>query len=455
MLENDLLGGGLRTFPTLRGSHSCEVLVVGGGLTGLITACMAAEQGMKVMLVEAHRLGSGGSAGCMGTASADQLQAYRNAASVSTEAASSWARLSMNAVEQLSQLIARWRIACGLCSERSVHYAVTAAEAERLHSFLTLSRQLRLPVTETCDHGDCPVPVRYALEMPGQLQFDPARLFAGLTDTAVRLGVSVYEYSPVRALRRDLILTEEGSVAAQHVILTTGWPIGMQDASQLILLRQEAYLSLRLTGGMVCHAAYQHAGRRQLRLSPSAYGLEASCALGQTGTRTAQRQIESARSMVTAQLLDWSILRESVHPCVVSADGLPLIGPFRREDPRILTLTGLGRWGAAQSVLGAELLIRQIIGRPSGEAELFHPFGAYHRQSAKTARQGEARLRFAANSLRIRQPVCPHMGGRLRWNEERMLWECPCHGSAFTHRGECLTAPAMEDAVIPERHHRD
>jgi gamma-glutamylputrescine oxidase len=48
-------------YPSLEGSVECDVCVVGGGLAGLHTALNLAEQGRKVVLLEAHRIGWGAS----------------------------------------------------------------------------------------------------------------------------------------------------------------------------------------------------------------------------------------------------------------------------------------------------------------------------------------------------------------------------------------------------------
>src|SRR4051812_45617685 len=47
------------SFPRLRGEHDCDVLIIGGGLTGCATAQACAAAGMKPMLVEADRIGMG------------------------------------------------------------------------------------------------------------------------------------------------------------------------------------------------------------------------------------------------------------------------------------------------------------------------------------------------------------------------------------------------------------
>ena len=55
-------------YPVIRGRHSADAAVVGGGLTGLITARWLSRAGLRVTLVEAARLGSGASGYCAGVA---------------------------------------------------------------------------------------------------------------------------------------------------------------------------------------------------------------------------------------------------------------------------------------------------------------------------------------------------------------------------------------------------
>src|SRR5260221_12228455 len=47
--------------PTLAGSHSCDVCVVGGGIAGTSAALHLAERGFEVILLEAQQIGWGAS----------------------------------------------------------------------------------------------------------------------------------------------------------------------------------------------------------------------------------------------------------------------------------------------------------------------------------------------------------------------------------------------------------
>ncbi|KEX90676.1 hypothetical protein HA62_30145 [Pseudomonas putida] len=45
--------------PTLQGQHRVDVVIIGGGFTGVATAVELAEKGLKVAIVESHKIGWG------------------------------------------------------------------------------------------------------------------------------------------------------------------------------------------------------------------------------------------------------------------------------------------------------------------------------------------------------------------------------------------------------------
>src|SRR5687767_12378415 len=67
-------------FPRLRGELACDVVIVGGGLTGCATAYTCAMAGLKPVVIEAERIGQGSAGRSAGLLIADPGPLFRDVA---------------------------------------------------------------------------------------------------------------------------------------------------------------------------------------------------------------------------------------------------------------------------------------------------------------------------------------------------------------------------------------
>ena len=54
------------------------------------------------------------------------------------------------------------------------------------------------------------------------------------------------------------------------------------------------------------------------------------------------------------------------------------------------------------------------------------------------------------NKIYAVKPVCSHLGCELSWNNLENTWDCPCHGSRFTFKGESLYDSSIKNLEIYE-----
>lgn len=434
-------------YPALRGSRTADVVVIGGGLTGVNCAAMLAGSGAKVALLEARRLGQGASAACTGKLTCQHPQSLTLCArAVSEEAAAVYAQLLREAVEGVRRLVERFALPCDLRENRLLVYAEQAADARAVDRLHALEARLSLPVSLSPGADGLPFPAARSAALPGQALLSPLRYLLALAEAAVEMGCEVYETTAVRAIDGGQVFTAGGTVQADSIILATGSPAGCKSLSVLASLKMRTCAARVVHGPTAIEHSYLSIREDSVMLRPVPGGMLLSYDLSRTGTSHTARlaQLDRVQSRLLPHMTEAeTIIRQDFFP----VDGLPLIGALKPENGRVLIATGYGGWGLTNSFLAARLLTRQILGTPMPEARFFRPFRRYPGHALHLMQGGlPIAGAYAAGLLRPGAPVCPHMGGRLRYSEETRRWECPCHGSAFTVMGEVLDAPALRPA---------
>ena len=384
---------GRRAHPRLRGEIDTSVVIVGGGLTGAACAASFAAAGVKVVVLEADRIGAGATAASPGLVREDFDGSFQQTASAHglKAARTLWQGMRRASLDFAAGL-RRAEVRGDLVPQDLLICAPDAAGAKQLrreyqarrdagldHSWLTAGALQR--ASSTGFSG--------AIRTRG-FGIDPFRACLGLAAAAVGRGAVVFERSPVTRIRARAKLVEvstaSGIVRAEAVVIATGAPLGDLRALRRHFRREQGYAvvteSLRA-------AVRRELGKRDAALRDSHHPphflrwLKDDRVLfaGADQEPIAERSLPKALMQRTGQLMyelsliypaisgaqpqwAWAYEHES------SADGLPLIG-VHRNFPRHLFALGHGRHGAATAWLAARILLRLYRGEPDRGDELF------------------------------------------------------------------------------------
>jgi glycine/D-amino acid oxidase-like deaminating enzyme len=217
--------------PPLDGSHEADLVIVGGGLTGLWTALLAAEEGKRVVLLEGQRIAFGASGRNGGFCVASLTHGLANGLARWPDEIETLERMARENLDAIRATVARHGIDCGWEDSGTLDVATEqhqlewlargAAAHERFgwHAELLDADAVRAQVNSPTYLGGLWSRDSAAL-------VDPALLCWGLARAAEAAGALVFEDTPVTALRPDgagvLAETRDGgAVRARRALLAT------------------------------------------------------------------------------------------------------------------------------------------------------------------------------------------------------------------------------------------
>ncbi|GAA4595266.1 FAD-dependent oxidoreductase [Planotetraspora phitsanulokensis] len=219
--------------PRLTGQVTADLAVVGGGFSGLWTALMAKERdpSLDVVLLEGREIGWAASGRNGGFCAASITHGLGNGMERWPEEIGRLDRLGRENLDELEASLVRYGIDCSFERTGEVRVATRDWELEGLDDEAAVGASLglrmeRLDREQVRAEVDSPTYLGGLWDRDGAAMVDPARLAWGLREACVRLGVRVFERTPVRSLRDGGSLLELdtplGTVRASMVALGTG-----------------------------------------------------------------------------------------------------------------------------------------------------------------------------------------------------------------------------------------
>lgn len=415
-------------YPKLDGTCTTDVLVIGGGLAGILTAWCLKQKGIASVVVEKDRIASATTAHTTAKISAQHgLRCHEILKRSGEEWANMYFAANMEAAEALKTLCRK--ADCGLEEKDNFVYSANPRKIEQEMAAL----QKIGVAAKLAEHLPDFIPGACAVGLANQGQFHPLKLIRFLSKD-----LNIYESTKVTELIGTTAVTDSGRIQAKKLVIATHFPFLNKHGSYFLKLYQHRSYVLALKNAPALDAMYVDDSLSGMSFS----SFDGYFLLGGGGHRTGKQggSYPALRAFAKAHLEDTKECFHWAAQDTMSLDGIPYIGHYSRNTPDVYVAAGFNKWGMTGAMLSASLLSDRIAGMPNDYAPVFSPSRSILRpQLAVNC------LETAANFLYPTTRRCPHLGCALKYNKQEHSWDCSCHGSRFLETGEVLDNPANGD----------
>lgn len=473
--------------PPLEEDATADVCVVGAGIAGMSVAYECAKAGKSVIVLDDGPIGGGET--CRTTAhfvTALDDRYFELEKLFGEENARLAAESHAAAIDRVERIVRDENIPCDAVRLAGYLFAREETPRKTMEEELDAAKRAGLEVawldeTPLPAHGDTPC-IRFA----NQFQLHPTKYLRGLAAAIEKHGGRIHCGTHAVEMENGRVKTADGkTVAAPHVVAATNSPVNERTA---IHTKQGPYrtyvIGVEVPKGSVERALFWDEGDpyHYVRLQE-----EDGTDLLIVGGEDHKTGHANDAPLRYQRLEQWTRARFPMAKDVryrwsgqvyEPVDSLAFIGRAPGKDERTYLATGDSGNGMTHGTIAGMLITDLILGRDNPWKELYEPSRKtpkalleFVTENAKVMRdycdvltpgdvdspdqvkpgtgaimrKGATKIalyRDDGGGLHARTAICPHLGCVVRWNDGEKTFDCPCHGSRFTCRGDVVNGPA-------------
>ena len=417
------------SFKQLKKDIKTDVLIIGGGITGILCAHMLEQAGVDYVLVEADKLCNGITKNTTAKISIQHGLIYHKLVKrFGLEKTRMYLDANVAALQEYRKL----------CQNIDCHFETKDNLVYSLNSPAKLEKELHAlnQLGYTADYvGKLPLPLSNA----GAVRFENQAQFHSLMFLAeISKGLSIYEHTKVRELMPNTAMTEYGRITVQNIIVTTHFPFLNKHGSYFLKMYQHRSYVIAYENAADVKGMYVDENDKGF----SFRNYDNLLLIGGGDHRTGKHggNWKEISEFATAHYPDAQARYYWATQDCMTLDEVPYIGAYSKKTENLYVATGFNKWGMTSAMTAAMLLRDMITKKVCPYAPVFSP----SRTMLRTQLFMNA-FEATTNLLTPTTKRCPHLGCALKWNPQERSWDCPCHGSRFTEHGELIDNPATGD----------
>ncbi len=416
-------------FESFKGYKKTDVLIIGGGMAGILCALELHKAGVDYILVEANEIGSGVTKNTTAKITSQHGLIYSKIAkNYGLETAKIYLEANEKAVTKYKSLCEN--IDCDF--EIKPSFVFSRTKEEKIKEEFEVLDKIGYKAFFT-KKTSLPFNVEGSVGFENQAQFNPLKFLY-----TIARGLNIYENTAVKDLLDTTAITDFGKITAKKVIVATHFPFINTHGMYFMKMYQHRSYVLGLSNAPQINGMYVDEDLKGLSFRK--YG--DLLLLGGGSHRTGKKggSYNELREFVKKYYPNSKEKFSFATQDCETLDGMPYIGKYSKHTENLYVATGFNKWGMTSSMVAAEILRDEILGAKNEYAETFNPS-----RNMMFKQLGINVCESVWGMLTPTTKRCPHLGCGLKWNKQERTWDCPCHGSRFSEKGNLIDNPAMKN----------
>ena len=484
-------------YPSLSEDIYTDVLIIGGGITGISTAYLLSKSSLSISIVEADKMAMGVTANTTAKITSQHGLLYDYLLnSFGFDIAKGYLDSNEEAIKTIENIIKEEKIDCDFVKQDAYVYTCDKSNVQKIVDEVSAVTSLGLKAEYVTK---CPLPfkIEAAIKFPDQAQFHPRKYLISLLQILTKKNVNIFENSKVTDIKhvkdKYEVYINGNKIIAKYLVMASHYPIKNFPGMYFIKMYQESSYAIGIElekdvfDGMYISCddpttsfrnTIQENGKKLLIVG----GGEHKTGATDVNIDDTYTNLENyIKSIYPKAKIKYKWMTEDC----VSLDKIPYIGEFSNFLPNMYVATGYKKWGMTTSHVAAKIISDRILGINNAYENVYtatrlepiknsKEFGNMLKQSiyslaidklsspikSYTELQADSGgvVDYKGKKLGIYKdkhgkmfaviPYCKHLGCELSWNNLEKTWDCPCHGSRYDYTGKIITEPTVESLDV-------
>jgi glycine/D-amino acid oxidase-like deaminating enzyme len=360
-------------------NENCDVAVIGGGITGILTAYKLQKAGLDAVILEKNRIVENTTGNTTAKLTSQHYLVYSDLVKENgDEAARTYAEANEQAIDDIEKLAQKLGIDCDFMRTDAFVFTNETKTIKKIEEEVRVTQRLGLRSSLETEI-DLPLPVKAAVKFSNQAQFHPRKFLLPLAEEFIKLGGRIYEETEIKDIeageRINRVVAQNGTLKAKFVVEATKYPFWQPKLFEDVYWTKLSYALGVLINGHYPKGMYINVEdpRRTIRSHPYKNG-EILIFGGESHEMTKnydkdehyKNLVDDVKKHFKVKNIEYRWIAGDA----MSKDKMPYIGAYP-DHPHVYIATGYRAWGLAWAMAASDIISGSILDKPVDWAEPF------------------------------------------------------------------------------------